>query len=137
MLAIKGCFAALPMAILIYAMAAGGRPRMARVPDPPPWGPERATRSQNQYLFRDWIQDLMIWGLLAAELDPGQQCAAIIQRLEGPARELARNMSMQEITTGGLINGVAEDPVTFLLTQLATHFAPLGYTNMTRKNTVY
>ena len=58
----------------------------------------------------------MIWGLLAAELDPGQQCAAIINRLEGPARELASNMSMQEITSGGIVNGVAADPVTYLLT---------------------
>ena len=35
-------------------------------------------------------------------------------------------MSMQEITQGGMIDGRPVDPVTFLLTQLATHFAPLG-----------
>jgi hypothetical protein len=47
-------------------------------------------------------------------------------QLGGAARDLVRNLSYQEITVGGTLNGVMLDPVTYLTTQLAMHFAPLG-----------
>jgi hypothetical protein len=59
-------------------------------------------------------------------MDPGQQTAAIINRLEGEARSVARELSYAEITTGGTVNGVAVDPVTYLLSHIAALFAPLG-----------
>ena len=39
---------------------------------------------------------------------------------------LADSLSWQEMTVGGTIGGQHADPVTFLLTQLAAHFAPFG-----------
>ena len=68
----------------------------------------------------------MVWGILAADLDPSQQCAAIVGQLHGSARELADALSWQELTQGGQIGGQQLDPVTFLLTQLAAHYAPFG-----------
>ena len=114
-----------PFAALLLMIPGGpaaNRARLARVPDPPAWGPERESR----YPFRHWIQDLLVWGILAVDMDPGQQTAAIIHRLEGEARNVTREMSYAEMTTGGIVNGVAVDPVTYLLAHLAALFAPLG-----------
>ena len=66
----------------------------------------------------------MQWSILAVDLDEGQQCASIINQLGGSARELADNLSWQDITQGGNIGGQQLGPVTFLLTQLAAHYAP-------------
>ena len=95
----------------------GGRNRQ-----PPSWSPEK----ESQYPFRHWMQDLLTWSILATDLDASQQAAAIIMQLGGAARDLVRNLSYQEITTGGILNGMAVDPVTYLTTQLAMHFAPWG-----------
>ena len=96
--------------------------RLARVADPPSWDPSQ----ERTYPFRLYTQKLMIWGILAAEMDPGQQAAAIANQLRGDAQQLAYNLSYQDLATGGVINGVRLDPVTYLMTQLAAHFAPLG-----------
>ena len=89
---------------------------------PPSWSPER----EANYSFRNWTQDLMAWSILATDMDGAQQTAALILQLVGAARDLARNLNYQERTTGGVINGQQVDPVTYLLSHLATHFAPLG-----------
>ena len=68
----------------------------------------------------------MVWSILAVDLDEGQQCAAIIAPLGGSARELADALSWQDITQGGQVGGHNLGPVTFLLTQLAAHYAPFG-----------
>ena len=96
--------------------------RLARVPDPPAWNPD----ANSAMPFRTWTQRLMVWGILAVDLDPSQQCAAIVERLGGSARELADALSWQELTQGGQVGGQQLDPVTFLLTQLAAHYAPFG-----------
>ena len=89
---------------------------------PPAWSPER----ESSYPFQTWAQDLLAWSILVTDMDAAQQTAAIILQLGGAARELARSTSYQDITQGGMINGQPVDPVTFLLTQLAQQFAPLG-----------
>ena len=87
---------------------------------PPRWDP-----SMEQSLpFRTWVQDLMLW-TICTDLEPHQQCAAIISQLGGAARELARNITPQEVYNGGVINGVRLDPVSFLLHGLQVRFAPL------------
>ena len=88
---------------------------------PPRWGPQM----ERSYSFLDWTQDLLTWSILS-DMDPPRQCAAIITQLEGSARLLARNMTFDDITRGGVIGGQQQDPVTFLLTHLAQQFAPLG-----------
>jgi hypothetical protein len=62
----------------------GHRPALRR--DPPAWSPER----EASYPFRFWTQDLLAWAILATDIDPAQQTAAIILQLSGSARDLAR-----------------------------------------------
>ena len=46
--------------------------------------------------------------------------------LESSARDFSRNLNYNDLTQGGIVNGVQVDPVTYLLSHLASHFAPLG-----------
>jgi len=68
----------------------------------------------------------MIWSILAVDMDQGQQAAAIISQLRGDASIMASNLSYMDITQGGLVAGVHQDPVNYLLYMLAQSFAPLG-----------
>ena len=47
-------------------------------------------------------------------------------QLTGSARDLCRELSYQERTQGGLINGVQVDAVSFMLTHIGQRFAPLA-----------
>ena len=77
------------------------RARNIRAPDPPSWGPEQERHNP----FRRWCQELMIWGIQAVGLDPAQQVTAIIGRSSGDAKEMAINLSFNEITQGGIAGG--------------------------------
>ena len=70
------------------------------------------------------MTDISLWVMLT-DLRAAQQCSAIILRLGGHARELARMISPQEIMTGGVRNGVLYDPVSYLLGALQLRFAAL------------
>ena len=87
---------------------------------PPGWNPE----NEPQYSFRSWMTDISLWVALT-DLTPQQQCAAIVFRLEGAAREVARSITPANMIQGGNIGGVIVDPVTFLLRNLQTRFAAL------------
>ena len=87
---------------------------------PPSWSPE----TDSSYSFRSYMTDISLWVMLT-DLAPHQQCAAIIMRLGGGARELARMISPQEIVTGGWRDGRLLDPVTYLLGELQLRFANL------------
>ena len=52
---------------------------------PPYWTPE----FEQNYSFRAYMTDISIW-ILLTDLQPHQQAAAIVMRLGGAARELAR-----------------------------------------------
>jgi hypothetical protein len=88
--------------------------------DPPAWTPHDSVP------FRQRSQDFLTWSILASDLEHSQQVAAIIVQLGGAARNVARHFSFEDMIQGGIVNGQQVDPVTFLLTHLATHFAPLG-----------
>ena len=60
------------------------------------------------------MTDISLWVMLT-DLAPRQQCAAIIMRLGGQARDLARMITPQDIVAGGMRNGQLLDPVTYLL----------------------
>ena len=77
---------------------------------PPYWTPE----FEQNYSFRAYMTDISIW-ILLTDLQPHQQAAAIVMRLGGAARELARMISPQEMMTGGMLQGQAVDPVTYCL----------------------
>ena len=95
---------------------------MGRIPDPPSYDPAH----ERTHPFRMYTQKLMLWAILAVDMDEGQQCAAIVHQLKGDAAVLATNLSYIDITQGGLVNGVQRGPVEYLLHQLASTFAPLG-----------
>ena len=50
------------------AAGGGGGGGGRRNQPPPGWNPEHAAR----YSFRDWMQDLLIWSIIATDLDPPQ-----------------------------------------------------------------
>ena len=64
---------------------------------PPGWSPER---EGSGYSFRNYITDLTLW-IMLTDLAPHQQAAAIIMRLGGAAREMARTITPQEIINAG------------------------------------
>ena len=64
--------------------------------------------------------------ILATDMDSAQQRAAIILHLGGAARELTRSVSYDEMTRGGIVNGQQSDAVSYLLSNLAAQFGPLG-----------
>ena len=87
---------------------------------PPAWGPE----NEHLYSFRSFMTDISLWVMLT-DLLPRQQCAAIVMRLQGGAREIARMITPQEMINGGMLNGVMVDPVTYLLGALHAKFSQL------------
>ena len=97
-----------------------GRPENFNYRIPPSWSPD----NDSQYSFRAYMTDISLWVMLT-DLAPHQQCAAIIMRLGGQARELARMISPQEIVAGGWRDGQLLDPVTYLLGALQRRFANL------------
>lgn len=95
--------------------------------EPPGWSPE----NQNNYPYHVWVKDLMTWSLIVGDMEMSQQAAMVIMNLSGAAREIARQMTFEEITGGGMITdeqGVQAqaDPLSYLLWHLAHRFAPLG-----------
>ena len=109
------------MLVLRLMMPAGGGPTLNSGRDfiyriPPSWAPE----TESQYSFRAFLTDISL-----TDLQPHQQCAAIIMRLGGAAREMARMITQQEMAQGGIRNGVQVDPVTYLLGALHARFAQL------------
>ncbi len=91
---------------------------------PPQWGPEME-HAQPPYRFRAWCMDVRLWTMLT-DLDPRQQCAAMIMRLTGHAWESARTLTRNEINNGGVLQGRRLDPVSFLMAGLAQRYAQLG-----------
>ena len=88
---------------------------------PPAWGPEVAER----YPFRHWARDVLVWSILT-DLDARRKTAAVILQLRGGAQELVRSLPPQAIIAGGVINGTAVDPMTFLMHALSERYAQLG-----------
>lgn len=87
---------------------------------PPQWSPEM----ESTYSFRAYMTDISLWVLLT-DRQPHQQCAAIIMRLGGAARELARVITPVEMVNGGMRHGVQVDLVTYLLGAIHARFAAL------------
>ncbi len=90
-LALAAVFAAVGTAAVCMMMPAGGgggghRETIHRVP--PTWSPE----NDQACSFRAYMTDISLWVMLT-DLQPHQQCAAIVTRLGGSAREVARMIS--------------------------------------------
>ncbi|CAE7876313.1 NPF8.5, partial [Symbiodinium necroappetens] len=118
------CCIALTTVCFMYQPQQGGASSLRL---PPRWDPSM----EGSMPFRSWMQDLMLW-TICTDLNPAQQCAAIISQLGGAARELARTLTPAEVYQGGIINGQQLDPVSFLLHGLQVRFAPLDEENRLR-----
>ena len=84
----------------MVAGAASPAPRDINYRVPPAWSPENGTSCS----FPAFITDVSLW-IMLTDLQPHQQWAAIITRLGGAPREMARMISPQEILQGGMRNG--------------------------------
>ena len=105
---------------MVPGLGGGSRTENFNYRIPPSWSPE----NDSNYSFRAYMTDISLWVMLT-DMAPHQQCAAIIMRLGGQARELARMISPQEIVAGGIRDGQLLDPVTYLLGALQSRFANL------------
>ena len=108
------------LTVLMHMMPNPGPDRNFNYRIPPSWSPE----NDQQYSFRAFMTDISLW-IMLTDLQPHQQCAAIIMRLGGSAREMARMITPQEMMNGGMLNGVAVDAVTYLLGALHAKFSAL------------
>ena len=87
---------------------------------PPGWGPEM----ERSYSFRAWTVDIMHWSMLT-DLQPHQQAAAILMQLTGAARDISRTISGPEVLSGGNVDGVHRDPVSYIIAGLRARFGQL------------
>ena len=86
---------------------------------PPVYNPE----TDRQYPFRRYLQDVGLWSLMT-DLPQYQQCATLISRLQGQAREVAALIPTIDIAVGvTLEDGSHVDPVSNLLTHLSQRFS--------------
>ena len=60
---------------------------------------------------------------MLTDLQPHQQCASVIMRLGGAARDVCRELSQNEILFGGVMNGQQLDPISYLVRGLQARFA--------------
>ena len=51
-------------------------------------------------------------------MPPLQRAAAIVLRLGGVARELLRSITPEELVSGGVVNCVLLDPITYIVSGL-------------------
>ena len=119
---------ALTLIVIMMMMPSGGQHhsgnRDFNYRIPPSWSPEH----ESSYSFRAYMTDIALW-IMLTDLQPHQQCAAIVMRLGGAAREMARMLTPHEMMHGGPPyndpNGPPVDPVTFLLGALHQRFCAL------------
>ena len=91
-----------------------------------PWAgdrdlPPRYDPANHRYGFRAWIQDIYNW-VSQTSRSTQAQAFAIISSLDGDARHVAGQTSIEEIMQGGYVNGLQYDPVTYLLLTLAQRY---------------
>ena len=109
---------------MMPAQGGGGGGNASR--QPPSWGPEMENRGDHSYTFRHWTRDLLLWTVANGDLEPHRQAAMILMQLRGAAQSLTREIPMDIILNGGIINGVQVDPPTYILNVLSERYAQLG-----------
>lgn len=88
---------------------------------PPAWGPE----GESSYPFQQWTRDVMLWSI-ASDMEPARKAASVMLVLRGAAKEMTRQIPAQAVVDGGIVNGVAVDPLTYLMHALQERFGNLG-----------
>ena len=85
---------------------------------------------ESVYPFRYWVLDVVMWSL-ATDLEEARRAPAVVLRLSGTARAMARELDATRLANGTIIDlqdGRGPQPVTglaYLLQGLARRFAPL------------
>ena len=93
---------------------------------PPSWDPS----DEERYPFRHWLADLTLWSA-ATELGVPQQAPAVVLRLGGAARLLARDIPVGQLQNGAVVDlndGNGQQHVTgmaLLMIILGRAFSPL------------
>ena len=97
---------------------------------PPYWEPGLEQRG---YPFRIWLQDVDVWST-GTELQPELQAPAVVQRLGGAARALAREVPTAELRDGRVDpqNGNIDSGLTILVRGLARRFGQFAVETSTR-----
>ena len=86
---------------------------------PPVYNPE----TDRQYPFRRYLEDVGLWSMMT-DLPPYQQCATLISRLQGQAREVAALIPTIDVAVGvTLEDGSYVDPVSNLMAHLSQRFS--------------
>jgi hypothetical protein len=93
---------------------------------PPSWDPSW----DKQYPFHIYCQDVMLWISGVCELDDHQRGPAIAMRLQGVAREIVRELDLNTLMHGRMMNGNNGQPVNqpgfmYLLDVLKSRFGML------------
>ena len=107
----------------------GGLPPFAEanLKIPPAWDPRQA----HVYPFSVWTQDIQLWAA-ATDMDEDRLAPAVVMRLAGTARDLARELDINTLQNGMQIDvgdGNGPQPMSglaVLLRGLSRKFGPLG-----------
>ena len=76
--------------------------------------------------FKDWLSEVQAWlNLTSGRMTMSAQASAIQLAMRGLAKNFALSIPPAAITYGAMINGIATDPVTYLLYCIATQFEAL------------
>ena len=111
--------------------AAGGEPYGASTSKVPLyWEPALENRG---YPFRVWLQDVDVWSA-GTELQAELQAPAVVQRLGGAARALAREVPHGELRDGrwDAASGAQESGLALLMRGLARRFGAFAIETSTR-----
>ena len=76
--------------------------------------------------FRQYSREILIWSIMNPDLSESRKAAAIVSQLRGAAAEIGREIPANTLVTGGPINGVQADPMTYVMHILAENYAVLG-----------
>ena len=97
---------------------------------PPYWEPGLENRG---YPFRVWMQDIDIWSA-GTELQQEQLAPAVVQKLGGAARAIAREVPAMELRDGRYIatTGAQETGLTLLMRGFARRFGAFAVETSTR-----
>eukprot|EP00971_Amphidinium_carterae_P128406 2543630-Amphidinium_carterae.1 len=87
---------------------------------PPSWDPAKS----EQYSFDHWRKDTLLWAS-ATELKEEQRALAVVLRLGGMARHLAREVDTSILVNGDFVEGKHLSGLEILLKGLEKRFAPL------------
>jgi hypothetical protein len=92
-------------------------------------------RGENSYSFKTWTRDLLLWTIANGDIEPHRQAAMILGQLKGAAQTLTREIPINIIMNGGVLNGNHVDGPTYILNLLSERYAQLGEESRLRTTT--